>query len=95
MPLPPRRLNPKIPVDLETIAPRGLVLYAQACGWTLARAHSRSGDCMAIGAYLGKGDVFDLAVADFAAAYADLNERDYAALVTAARTGVVEAKEGL
>jgi uncharacterized protein (DUF2252 family) len=85
----------KTSVDLETIAPRGLVLYAQACGWTLARAHSRSGDCMAIGAYLGKGDVFDLAVADFSAAYADLNEQDYAALAAAARTGVVEAKEGL
>jgi uncharacterized protein (DUF2252 family) len=85
----------KTSVDLEAILPRGLELYAQACGWTLARAHARSGDCVAIGAYLGKSDVFDLAVADFAAAYADLNERDYAALVTAARTGVVEAKEGL
>jgi uncharacterized protein (DUF2252 family) len=85
----------KTSVDLDSIVPRGLVLYAQACGWTLARAHARSGDCVAIGAYLGKSDVFDLAVADFAAAYADLNERDYAALVTAARTGVVEAKEGL
>jgi len=85
----------KTSVDLDSIVPRGLVLYAQACGWTLARAHARSGDSVAIGAYLGKSDVFDLAVADFAAAYADLNERDYAALVTAARTGVVEAKEGL
>jgi uncharacterized protein (DUF2252 family) len=85
----------KTSVDLEAILPRGLELYAQACGWTLARAHARSGDCVAIGAYLGKSDVFDLAVADFAAAYADLNDQDYAALATAARTGVVEAKEGL
>ena len=85
----------KTSVDLETILPRGLELYAQACGWTLARAHARSGDRIAIATYLGKGDVFDRAVADFAQAYADLNERDYATLVEAARDGRIEAKEGL
>jgi uncharacterized protein (DUF2252 family) len=85
----------KTSVDLDTIVPRGLALYAQACGWTLARAHARSGDSVAIGAYLGKSDVFDVAVAEFAAAYADLNERDHAALATAVRTGAVEAREGL
>jgi uncharacterized protein (DUF2252 family) len=85
----------KTSVDLETIVPRGLVLYAKACGWTLARSHARSGDSIAIGAYLGKTDTFDLAVADFAAAYADLNEQDYEALAAAARTGAIEATEGM
>jgi uncharacterized protein (DUF2252 family) len=85
----------KASVELETILPRGLVLYAKACGRILARGHARSGDCIAIGAYLGKSDTFDLAVADFAAAYADLNERDHDALLTAARTGAIEATEGL
>jgi uncharacterized protein (DUF2252 family) len=85
----------KTSVDLETILPRGLELYAQACGWTLARAHARSGDRIAIATYLGKGDVFDRALADFAVAYADQNERDYATLVEAAKDGRIEAKEGL
>jgi uncharacterized protein (DUF2252 family) len=85
----------KTSVDTETILPRGLELYAQACGWTLARAHARSGDRIAIATYLGKGDVFDRAVANFAVAYADQNERDYATLVEATRDGRIEAKEGL
>ena len=69
--------------NLDTILPRGLELYADMCGWTLARAHARSGDRVAIASYLGKSDVFDRAVADFAVAYADLNERDYAAMQAA------------
>jgi uncharacterized protein (DUF2252 family) len=85
----------KTSVDLETILPRGLELYAQACGWTLARAHARSGDRIAIATYLGKGDVFDRALADFAVAYADQNERDYATLVVAAKDGRIEARVGL
>ena len=85
----------KTSVDIETILPRGLELYAQACGWTLARAHARSGDRIAIATYLGKGDAFDRALADFAVAYADQNERDYATLVEAAKDGRIEAKEGL
>jgi uncharacterized protein (DUF2252 family) len=85
----------KTSVDLETILPRGLELYAQACGWTLARAHARSGDRIAIATYLGKGDAFDRALADFAVAYADQNERDYATLVEAAKDGRIEAREGL
>jgi uncharacterized protein (DUF2252 family) len=85
----------KTSVDLDVILPRGLELYAQACGWTLARAHARSGDRIAIGSYLGKTDVFDRALAEFASAYADLNERDFAALGDAARTGRIEVKEGL
>jgi hypothetical protein len=85
----------KAAIDLDAILPRGLVLYAGVCGWTLARAHARSGDRIAIGAYLGKSDVFDRAIADFAAAYANLNERDYEALAEAARSGRIESKEGV
>jgi uncharacterized protein (DUF2252 family) len=85
----------KASADLEVIKPRGLELYAGACGWTLARAHARSGDRIAISAYLGKTDVFDTAIADFAASYADLNEQDYQALADAARDGRITAKAGL
>ena len=85
----------KTSVDLETIVPRGLELYAQACGWTLARAHARSGDCIALAAYLGKSDAFDRALADFATAYADLNEKDHSALRAAAQSGAIEATEGV
>jgi uncharacterized protein (DUF2252 family) len=85
----------KTSADLETIQPQGLELYANACGWTLARAHARSGDRIAIATYLGKGDVFDRAVADFAVKYADQNERDYRALVEAAKDGRIEVQEGL
>jgi uncharacterized protein (DUF2252 family) len=85
----------KASVDLDIIKPVGLELYAQACGWTLARAHARSGDRIAISSYLGKSDVFDRAVADFAIEYADLNERDYAALAAAAKDGRIVAQEGL
>jgi uncharacterized protein (DUF2252 family) len=74
----------KISVDLETISARGLAAYARACGWTLARAHARSGDRVAIAAYLGAGDSFDRGVATFAEAYADLNERDHRTLAAAA-----------
>jgi uncharacterized protein (DUF2252 family) len=63
--------------DLETMTPRRLELYGRVCGWTLARAHARSGDPIAMGAYLGGGDRFDRALAEFAAAYADQNELDY------------------
>ena len=85
----------KASVDLDIIKPQGLELYAHACGWTLARAHARSGDRIAIASYLGKSDVFDLAVADFAVGYADLNERDYAALQTAARENRIVVRTGL
>jgi uncharacterized protein (DUF2252 family) len=85
----------KSSVDIETILPHGLAAYAEACGWTLARAHARSGDRIAIAAYLGKSDRFDRAIAAFAAAYADLNERDHQALVEAVRSGRVTATEGV
>ena len=64
-------------VDVESMPPFGLTFYARQCGWTLARAHARSGDPIAISAYLGKSDKFDQAIADFSARYADQNERDY------------------
>ena len=85
----------KVSVDTETIVPRGLELYAGACGWTLARGHARSGDRIAIASYLGKSDVFDRAVAEFATAYADLNARDYAAMVEAVKDGRIKAEEGI
>jgi hypothetical protein len=85
----------KTSLDVDAVVPRGLRLYAEVCGWTLARAHARSGDRVAIAAYLGKGRVFDRAVADFAVAYADQNDKDYAALVDAVKAGRIEAEEGV
>jgi uncharacterized protein (DUF2252 family) len=85
----------KMSVDLTQIEPRGLAIYAQWCGAALARAHARSGDRVAIAAYLGKSDVFDRAVTEFAAAYADVNEQDHAALVATISDGSVEAVDGV
>ncbi|MDX6617000.1 MAG: hypothetical protein QOD60_2091 [Solirubrobacterales bacterium] len=79
-------------IDVETLLPQGFAEYGQACGWTLARAHARSGDRIAIAGYLGNGDSFDEAIADFSAAYADQNQRDYAALADAADGGRIEAE---
>ncbi len=70
---------------------RGLAAYAEICGMTLAHAHARSGDRIAIAAYLGKSDAFDLAMAEFAETYADQNERDYEALRAAVADGRIEA----
>jgi hypothetical protein len=70
-------------------------IYARVCGWSLARAHARSGDPVAIGAYLGSGGVFDSAITEFSAAYADQNERDHAALKQAADEGRIRVQEGL
>jgi hypothetical protein len=72
-----------------------MALYGQLCGWTLARAHARSGDRIAIASYLGGGDRFDRALLDFSRAYAEQNERDYNALAKAVRSGKVTAKTGL
>ena len=80
---------------VEAMVPMGMAFYAHACGWTLARAHARSGDPVAIAAYLGRSDKFDRAVADFSARYADQNERDYAAFLEAVRTGRLAAREGV
>jgi uncharacterized protein (DUF2252 family) len=80
---------------VELMGPKALAVYAQVCGWTLARAHARSGDAIAIGSYLGKGDAFDRALMSFAETYADQNERDYEALREAVASGRVGAEEGL
>jgi uncharacterized protein (DUF2252 family) len=85
----------KASLELETILPSGLGYYGSACGWTLARAHARSGDRIAIAAYLGTGPNFDHAVAAFASAYADVNEGDHAALRQAVADGRVAAVEGV
>jgi len=85
----------KFSVEIALLRPEGLQMYGALCGWTLARAHARSGDRIAIAAYLGGSDVFDRAIARFAAAYADQNERDYQALVDAAKSGRITAEHGL
>ena len=72
-----------------------LALYARACGWTLARAHARSGDPVAIAAYLGKSDKFDRSITDFCERYADQNEQDYQAFTKTIRNGGLEALEGV
>src|SRR5215217_449574 len=79
---------------VENMSPDELVLYARLCGWALARAHARSGDRLQIAAYLGKSERFDVAVADFAQAYADQNERDHAALLAAVKAGRVPTEAG-
>jgi uncharacterized protein (DUF2252 family) len=81
--------------DIETMAPTTLTLYARACGWTLARAHARSGDPIAIAAYLGEGDQFDRSITHFSERYADQNDRDHQAFVKAIRSGRLQALEGL
>jgi uncharacterized protein (DUF2252 family) len=80
---------------VETMNPRAMTVYAGVCGQTLARAHARSGDAIAIAAYLGKGDSFDRALASFAEMYADQNERDYGALQEAVASGRMVAETGL
>jgi uncharacterized protein (DUF2252 family) len=85
----------KMSIDVEQIAPAGLSTYGHWCAWSLARAHARSGDRVAIASYLGGGDGFDRAIAEFSVAYADLNERDHAALVAAVKDGRVIATEGV
>ena len=72
-----------------------MTVYGRMCARTLARAHARSGDRIAIAAYLGASDVFDRSIAEFAEAYADQNERDYQALKDAAASGRVVAKPGV
>ena len=81
--------------DIESMTPLPLTFYAWTCGWTLARAHARSGDPVAIAACLGEGDAFDKAITDFSERYADQNERDYQQFVKAIRSGRLEAREGV
>ena len=77
--------------QVERMSPDELSLYATLCGWALARAHARSGDRVQIAAYLGKSERFDVAIADFAQAYADQTERDHAALCAAVKSGRIAA----
>jgi uncharacterized protein (DUF2252 family) len=80
----------KIKMIVEVYTPSVMRQYAAACGWTLARAHARSGEPATISGYLGKSDAFDQAIADFSIAYADLSERDHEALMKAVRAGRLE-----
>jgi uncharacterized protein (DUF2252 family) len=85
----------KFSIDIETILPSGMRMYGELCGWTLARAHARSGDRIAIAAYLGGSDAFDQAITQFAGAYADQNERDHQSLVDAVSSGRIIAERDL
>jgi uncharacterized protein (DUF2252 family) len=85
----------KFSLDIEVMVPRGMSLYGELCGWTLARAHARSGDRIAIAAYLGRSDAFDQAITRFAGTYADQNDLDHQALIRAADTGRIPAQPDL
>jgi uncharacterized protein (DUF2252 family) len=81
--------------EIEQMPPKGMAKYGELCGWTLARAHARSGDRIAIAAYLGNGDSFDRAIFEFSKAYADQNDRDYQGLAAAVKFGRITAEEGV
>jgi uncharacterized protein (DUF2252 family) len=85
----------KITPDLAHMSPSTMRLYGELCGWTLARAHARSGDRVAIAAYLGSSERFDTAIAEFAETYADQNARDHAAFAAAVQSGRIPAKVGI
>jgi hypothetical protein len=85
----------KFSLDYEAMVPRGMRLYGQLCGWTLARAHARSGDRIAIASYLGASDTFDQAITEFAGTYADQNEKDHEALQAAVASGRIIAESDL
>ena len=81
--------------EVESMIPSGMEIYARICAQTLARAHARSGDRIAIASYLGKGPVFDQAIVEFSAEYAEQNERDYELLQAAVKKGTIKAETGL
>jgi predicted alpha/beta hydrolase len=81
--------------DVDSMLVPGATLYARICGATLARAHARWGDRIAIASYLGRGDRFDQAIADFSSVYADQNERDFAAFTAAVNSGRLIAQTGV
>jgi uncharacterized protein (DUF2252 family) len=85
----------KVSAEIEQMVPTSMETYARLCGWTLARAHARAGDRIAIAAYLGKSDKFDQAIAEFAETYADQNESDHATLAAAVDAGKVQAQFGV
>jgi uncharacterized protein (DUF2252 family) len=82
-------------IEVETLLPVGLSFYGSTCGWTLARAHARSGDPVALAEYLGASDAFDQSITDFSLAYADQNEQDYQEFVNAVKSGRLQALEGV
>jgi hypothetical protein len=82
----------KMKIDLENMAKCDWLEYVEICGWTLARAHARTGDAALVGGYLGKNDLFDSSLAKFATAYADQAERDHASLLKAIRAGQLKAQ---
>ena len=81
--------------EIEQMVPQAMAAYGKLCGWTLARAHARSGDRIAIAAYLGSGDSFDRAIVEFSKAYAEQNDRDYQELAAAVKSGRITAETGL
>jgi uncharacterized protein (DUF2252 family) len=81
--------------EIERMSPEAMTAYGRLCGWTLARAHARSGDRIAIAAYLGGGTTFDRAILEFSEAYAEQNKRDYNALASAVSSGTIKAQPGL
>jgi uncharacterized protein (DUF2252 family) len=83
----------KMKIDLENMTKGDWLEYVEICGWTLARGHARTGDAALIGGYLGKNDMFDSALAKFAASYADQADRDHATLVKAIRAGQLKAQD--
>lgn len=85
----------KASADIDTMPPDVMGVYGELCGWTLARAHARSGDPIAVGAYLGAGDRFDRAMCSFASLYADQNQRDFESLVGAIAEGRIQADSGV
>jgi len=85
----------KYAFDIEDLLPVGMKLTAEVCGWALARAHARSGNPATIAGYLGRGDTFDDAMAEFGARYADQTERDHAAFVKAIKAGRIPAVAGI
>ena len=85
----------KYSIPIEALVVRAMRVYGEMCGWALARAHACSGDRIAIAAYLGGSDVFDKAIAEFAAAYADQNERDHKSLLDAVATGRLTAERDM
>jgi uncharacterized protein (DUF2252 family) len=85
----------KASAEVELMRPKTMSVYGRICGWTLARAHARSGDRVAIAAYLGNGNTFDRALLEFSIAYAEQNDRDYQALAAAVKSGRVKAETGL
>jgi uncharacterized protein (DUF2252 family) len=85
----------KVSADIESMTVEEMKVYGQMCGWTLARAHARSGDRVSIASYLGKNEVFENSLVEFADAYADQNERDYQCLVNAVKKKRVKAQTGI